>query len=152
MYIPLCVWMRSGHHLREIYHCNMTFVIDHQVKLVEVSVNDTTVCQSHDEVHTVTVRLRSISYLLHIAAEILILIISWHWDVILSNVHLFFPTQNMYLKNMKSINISLVLYTLWTYKLVWITREVEQTALVRVRVRVGYTLSFQRQFSWASSL
>lgn len=69
VYLPFSVIVRCGHHLRKVDHGYVTLVIDHQIELVEVAVDHSTVSKPHYQLHTVVVDLRWISHTLHIAPE-----------------------------------------------------------------------------------
>lgn len=69
VYLPFSVIVRCGDHLRKVNHGYVPLVIDHQVELVEVAVDHSTVSEPHYQLHTVVVDLRWISHTLHIAPE-----------------------------------------------------------------------------------
>lgn len=54
--------MRGGDHLREIDDDGMVVLIDHDVELVEVSMNHTTVAQAHYQVHQLVVQAFRVRY------------------------------------------------------------------------------------------
>jgi len=62
------VGMRSRSHLREIDHGNSLKIIDHQVKLVEVAMDEPVFGQFNDQIHQVLIdllRVRDRSHLGH---------------------------------------------------------------------------------------
>lgn len=48
--------MRSGHHLREVDHRYVIVVIEHQVELVEISMNKSMIGQFDDQLHDFAVQ------------------------------------------------------------------------------------------------
>lgn len=69
VYLPFSVIVRCGDHLRKVDHGYVPLVIDHQIELVEVAVDHSTVSKPHYQLHTVVVDLRWIGHTLHIAPE-----------------------------------------------------------------------------------
>lgn len=55
--VEFSVWMRSGHHLREINHSNFFIVIYHQVELIVISVNKSMFRQLYNQVDQILVHL-----------------------------------------------------------------------------------------------
>jgi len=55
--VVFSVWMRSGHHLREINHSHFFIVIYHQVELIVISVNKSMLRQLNNQINQILVHL-----------------------------------------------------------------------------------------------
>lgn len=55
--------MASGYHLREVDDNRLALIRDHDVELVEVSVDHSVAAQAHDQIHQVIVQSFNIVYL-----------------------------------------------------------------------------------------
>lgn len=58
--------MRRGHHLREIDKNRLRVVGDHDIKLVEVAVNNPAIAEAHDQIHQVVVQLFDVLNFVHL--------------------------------------------------------------------------------------
>lgn len=66
---PFSIWMRSGHHLREVNHCYVVLVIQHKVELVKISMNQAMIGQFDNKLHEFTVQAWWILQLVHLTPE-----------------------------------------------------------------------------------
>lgn len=65
----LCVLVGGGDHLREVDDDWLVVRSDHDVELVEVSVDDSVAGQLDDQVHEVVVETLNVGNLVHVAPE-----------------------------------------------------------------------------------
>ena len=61
--------MWGGHHLREVDHCYVVLVIQHEVELVEVSMNQAMIGQFDYELHELAVQARWILKFMHLTPD-----------------------------------------------------------------------------------
>ena len=58
--VELCISMRGRHHLREINDCDLFVLADHQVKLIEITVDESMLSKSDDKLDQLMVDLLSV--------------------------------------------------------------------------------------------
>lgn len=69
MRLPFGIEMRGGHHLGKVDHGDVIVVVEHEVELVEISVDEPVVGQLDDQFHDLIVQSRSIGHLPNLTSE-----------------------------------------------------------------------------------
>ena len=69
-FIPFGVGVRSGNHLWEVVHRDVIVAVQHQVELIEVTMNETVVRQLHYQLHTLVIQSRCVTNFLNLGPKI----------------------------------------------------------------------------------
>lgn len=60
--------MWRGDHLRKVDHCDVVFVIQHEVELIEISMDEAVIGQFHDQIHNFTIQGSWIFHFMHLTS------------------------------------------------------------------------------------